>query len=793
MAAILLYLATTIGVIALWGRFVQPVSRTAAIVLILLPLCFTGRALLLGRVYAPIDLPFMSEPLNAYAAEFNVPKVHNGTLSDLYCQIIPWRSAVRTAIAHGEWPLLNPFMLCGDILAAAAQPAPYDPFNLIGMVIPMPPSLTFAAAMTFFLAGFGAFAFARALGCGELAALVAAAGWMFSANIAFFVGWPLARSWAYLPLIFFAVHRLVREASLRAGVLLMILLTLLVFTGHPESLLHVTAAGAAYGVFEIATTRKRIGRVLVLAFAAGIVSLLLTAIFLLPFLEASQQTVEFHTRTDFRTMPLSFMPERIQRRAANTVFPFWGGQPWRDSFTPEWDAQTARTGSIVLSLALTALIVARRRKETWFFFGLALICLCAGFDAPPIANLLHRIPLFDVALNERLAFAASCALSILAALAVDSLATEGGKSVRRKAAAAIAASVVVTLGVGTWLVWAHEIKAGVDPNVIRINALADLLPLAVIAILLAARTPLRIALPLVLVLLLGQRIVEDGSMYPSLPQHAFYPKIPIIRAIPTETPEPFRVAGEHFVLIPDSAAIYQLEDPRGYEAMTFGRLADTYPIWSIPQPVSFNAIGDLQPPFLSFLNIKYAIVPVSVNVSGGWRELMKDRSAKLFENTHVLPRAFVPRRVRYERSGGPVIEGMKVAKDFADLAWIEAPELNPHEITNGPGTLVLRREGFGLSIDATMAADGWVVASQSAWKGWRAYIDGHRVQVRFANHAFLGVFVPAGRHHVKLQYLPESFTRGRAISFATLGALILVGGVKRWRRRTELKDPASDL
>ena len=113
-------------------------SRTAAIVLVLLPLCFTGRALLTGKLYAPVDLPFMSEPLNAYAAEFGVPKVHNGTLSDLYCQIIPWRSAVRTAIAHGEWPLLNPFMLCGDILAAAAQPAPYDPFNLIGSGITMP-------------------------------------------------------------------------------------------------------------------------------------------------------------------------------------------------------------------------------------------------------------------------------------------------------------------------------------------------------------------------------------------------------------------------------------------------------------------------------------------------------------------------------------------------------------------------------------------------------------------------------------------------------------------------------
>jgi hypothetical protein len=778
LAALLLYLATTIALIACWRRFVQPVSRTAAIVLVLLPLCFTGRALLTGKVYAPVDLPFMGEPLNAYAEEFGVAKVHNGTLSDLYCQIIPWRSAVRTAFANGEWPLLNPFMLCGDILAAAAQPAPYDPFNVLGMLIPLPASLTFAAAMTFFLAGFGAFVFLRSLGCGELASLVTAAGWMFSGNLAFFVGWPLARSWAYLPLIFFAVRLVVREASIRGGVILLIALTLLILCGHPESLLHVTAVGAAYGLFEIATTRKRIGRVIAIACASGAAALLLTAIFLLPFLEASQQTLEIRTRNERSAMPLPLAPERIQRRAANTVFPFWGGQPWRDSFTAEFDPQTARAGSIVLSLAIAALFVARRRKETWFFFGLALICLCAAFDAPPVSNILHKLPLFNMALNERLAFAASCAMSILAGLTIDALAAGG-----RKRAAIIAAIIAIALALGTYAAWAHEIKVGVDPNVIRVVAFAELLPLIAVAILLFARTPLRIALPLVLILILGQRIVADGSMYPSLPSHVFYPKIPLIRAIPRDSKEPFRVAGEHFVLIPDSAAIYQLEDPRGYEAMTFARLADTYAIWSIPQPVSFNAIGDLQPPFLSFLNIKYAIVPLPVNVTEGWREIIKDRSAKLFENTRVLPRAFVPRHIRYERSGGPIVNAMTAAKDFSDVAWIEAPELQPHEIANGPGTLTLHKDGFGLSIDAVMANDGWIVASQSAWKGWRAYIDGRRVQTRFANHAFLGVFVPKGRHNVKLQYLPESFTRGRNISFTTLGALIVAAIFPSARRR----------
>ncbi len=781
MAAILLYLATTIALILVWCRFVQPISRTAALLLILLPLCFTGRALLLGRVYAPVDLPFMSEPLNAYAAEFNVSKVHNGTLSDLYCQIIPWRSAVRTAISRGEWPLLNPFMLCGDILAAAAQPAPYDPFNLLGMLIPLPPSLTFAAAITFFLAGFGAFVFVRALGCGELAALIAAAGWMFSGNIAFFVGWPLARSWAFLPLIFFCVRLVVRDARERGGVLLLIALTLLILSGHPESLLHVTAVGAAYGLFEIAVTRKRVGRVIAIACIAGVLALLLTAVFLLPFLEASRQTLELHTRLGYRTMPFPFMPELIQRRAANTVFPFWGGQPWRDSFTPEWDPQTARTGSLILALGIGSLFLARRRAETWFFFALALVCLCASFDAPPVTNILHRIPLFDMALNERLGFSASCSLSILAALAVDGLASLD----RRRRAAIVMAVFAVILGLGTHLLWQHELRAGVNSDLIRAIASAELLPLVAMAILFATRIPLRVVLPAVLILILIQRVAVDGSMYPSLPQHVFYPKIPLIRAIPKDTAAPFRVAGEHFVLIPDSAAIYQLEDPRGYEAMTFARLADTYPIWSIPQPVSFNAIGDLQSPFLSFLNIRYAIVPSSVKITEGWREVMKDRSANLFENTRVLPRAFVPRRVRYEQSGPEILGGMKVAKDFADLAWIEVPEYKPHEIANGPGTLTLHREGSGLAIDAVMTADGWVVASQSAWKGWRAYVDGHRIETRFANHAFLGVFVPKGRHHVKLQYLPESFTRGRTVSFLTLAGLLIAAVIRSLRRRLQ--------
>ena len=786
MSALILYTIVSFALLLLWNRFVQPVSLAAALVLFLLPFCFCGRALLTGRIYAPIDLPYMSEPLLAYRSDFGVGNAHNGTLTDLYCQIIPWRKAVRTAYAHGEWPLLNPFMLCGDILAAAAQPAAYDPFNLIGLLIPLAPGLTFAAAMTFFLAGASAFAFARAVGCRELASLVAAAGWMYSASLAFFVGWPLARAWIFLPLILFAVRLVVSEASLRSGVVLTVALVLEILAGHPETLLHVVAIGAVYGVFELATMRRRVGRAIGIAVVSGAIALAVTAIYLLPFLEAAPQTLEHAMRIGvFKHSTFPPMPEVTRRRIGSTFLPFYGGQPWHDSSTSEWDPQTMRVGSVVLALGIAALVLAPRRKETWFLFGLAMVCGWSGADALPVSRILHALPLFDMTLNERLAFAAAFAMSALAAIAVDAWPLDR----RRLVVAAIFASVAAALAVATVRVQPEQLRLGVPADLIRTNMLAEIVPLLALAVVAAFRVPPRSAAAVILALLLAQRIVEDGSIYPSLPQRAFYPEIPSTLAIPRDTEEPFRIAGAHFSLIPDTAALYELEDVRGYEAMTNARLAATYPLWCAPQPVSFNAIGDLGRPFLSFLNIRYLLGPSTTLPPPPWRLVMQDKGGKLFENTAVFPRAFVPRRIRYEKSGTKILTAMLKATDFADLAWIEVAEYPPHEIHNGRGRVVARRAKLGLDLDATMDADGWVVVSQTAWKGWRAYLDGRRVQMRYADHAFLGVFVPAGRHRVRLIYLPESFTRGRAISFATLAGLMVVIALRRAATRGKGRAP----
>lgn len=786
MVAILLYLITSVALVALWRRFVRPMTNAAAIVLVLLPFCFTGRALLSGGVYAPIDMPFMSEPLIDYKADFGIDQAHNGWLSDLYMQMIPWQSAVRQTLAHGDWPLWNRHMLAGSILAANMQAAPYDPLQLLGFLLRHPQALTFGAAMTFFIAGLFVFSFARALGLSETASFLGAAAYMFNGVLAFFVGWPIGRAWTFLPLVLLGVRMVVRETGLRAALILTSGFVLLIFSGHPETVLHVVALGMVWGVYEllqIRGDRKAVLRAIGLACLCGVIALLLTAISLLPFFAAAPHTVEYHVRHNFyATAEFTIPPEKIAQRAAVSLFPFYGGQPWRNNSTDHWEPTSMRVGSVVLALALAALVLAPRRRGTWFFFGLAVFCILAGLNAFPVAQLLHALPLFDITLNERLAFAACFAVAMLAAIAVDSW--DGSRS---RWAAAIVLVTGVTLGIGSALLRDGELAVGVKPELFIMLVLAELIPLALLAIVFVLRLQPRFAAPLLLGLVLVQRTLVDGSMYPAFSEKLFYPDIPILRHMKDDPQTPFRMVGLHFAFLPDAAALYGLEDVRGYEAMTFARLYETYPQWCTPQGASFNNVHDKTRPFLSMLNVKYAIGSLDAQPDEQWKLVLEDRKSRLLENTRVLPRAFIPKTVRYEKTSFGVLSGMWKATDFSEVGWITVPKYPPHEIANGPGTLTIHRENFNYDIDAVMEGDGWVVVSESAWPGWRAYVDGKRVETQYANHAFLGVFVPKGRHALKLVFVPEAFTRGRNITFATIAGLV---GFFVWRRRRG-SEPAS--
>ena len=753
----ILYFATAALLLWLTWRFVTPMSRAAAVVLLLLPLCFTGRALMTGRVIAPIDLASMSPPLSDYAKELGTDKVKNPLLGDIVLQMMPWREAVRRSIAAGEWPLLNRFQQCGDDLAGSAQAAPFSPFTLLALLLPTALSFTFTAAISFFIAGVSAFVLARTLNLSETAALVAGAVFMFSAPVSGQILWPLGIAWALMPLVLAATRMVIAMPGVRPAVILVVALSLLITAGHPETALHVSVVVAAYVAFEMwrrlsaGERRLRGGATLAIA---GVITILLTAIAWMPMLDAVQQSGEWIVRSWYAKAPLKVAKGFVEAAATGNLFPFARPQ-FRGFLLPRGEA-----GSIALALALAA-IVTLKRREVRFFALLGAVVFLIGIDAWPFAQIIHALPLFDRALNDRLIAVVAFALAMLAAFAID-------EAPQRKA---MNMAIVVLLVAGGGVAWFRDSGPVNLPQ-----AIADTIPLAIAAVVIGF-VRREIAGVALIALILAQRIIGEAGMLPVYPVRSAFPSIPIVEPLKSVR-EPFRVTATGVLFLPNLPTMYGLEDVRVSTPVTFAPYAETYPLWL--ERRGFGEVDDLTKTILAMMNVRYAFTLVSDPVPAGWRTVAQDRSTRLVENPGALPRAFVPRFIRFGRTGEQEIAEMKEERDFAERAWIDA--LQPSEIENGRGRAIAHHSKLGLRIDAEMESAGYVVVSNAAWSGWRAYVDGKAIRPLHANHAFLAVHVPPGRHVIDLRFLPVAFVTGRTISAVTFVLMIAAAVVFRRRR-----------
>jgi membrane protein YfhO len=766
--AFALYAATAALLFWLAHRYITPIGRTSAVILFLIPLLFTGRALLTGGVYAPLDLIYAAEPFNGMKAQYHIGHVF-GSLSDVACQMTPWRAAVYHAFRAREWPLWNPYILSGDILAATAQPAVYSPFTWIAVILPIAVSMTFTAAILHFIAALGGFLFAREIGCSEEASWFGAAGWALCTALTVFILWPDAHAFALFPLVLLGTRRVALAPNIRSSAILMIAFSLMIVSGHPETLLHTVTIAIPYGIFLLATERSHIVRSIAYAAAAGIIALALTAVQMLPLLEAMPQSSEYQFRHEVwsKTMHAA-RPGESRARLLGDVIPYLLGRHWRDPNITQVSFDSLAAGSLVLAIAFLGLWRGRGR-ERFFLAGALIFCVAARMAVPLFAALIRPIPGLNIAINERFAFAGAFMLAMLAALGIDALCADRLQPVGRLKPALTLLAIAIGLGAGTWYVLHHD---PTDlPSELRMYPIAgELIPLAA-AIPIAALFRARVAAAALLVLLAIQRILTVGLIYPTFPAQKIYPDVPMF-AVMNKTREPFRVVGTGGALLPATSAIYKLEDVRGYTALTNERYMATFPLWCVGQPVWFNRVDDLTRPFLSFLNVRYAITGMR-EPPPGWHVVAEANRSRILENEHVLPRAFIPPVMIVGSTSAD--QEMAATSDFGQRAWIDSP-VPRHEEINGPGSVFsIENRPNGLRVRVTMNKPGRVIVSETAWKGWRAFIDGQPAQTQIANLAFLSVLVPAGAHRVRLEYRPDSFLIGRAISFTTLVALLIFG------------------
>ena len=779
---LLVYLVVAGVGVFLAHRFVTPLSRRVRVLLIVAPWLITGKAFFTGGVYAPLDIAYQSPPLSYLRSEVGVGTAKTPILGDVVYQEIPWRKAVREAVKNGRLPLWNRFILAGEPLLATQQPAVLHPFTWAGMLLPLAQAWTLEMTLGVFLALLAGFLFCRDLSLSELACAFGAVGWAFSDYLLFFAGYPLAPAAAAFPLILLGLARIARNQNAQAVGITAAALFLTIVAGHSETLLHAVAAAGLWFLCCLAG-RKDQGRAVLLSVVAGAIALGLTAVVLLPHLEALPHTFEYFFRSAWyahvkKSVPLLASIRKLQQIIVPYAFGFSGHG---DSLPGQYGISTAYIGAALLPFAVVGLTVRGRIKWVLLLLGALGIGMWASF--PGVADLIGSLPLFDIALNERLSFLSCFALAVLAALGAEELLQ--GRRARLFTFAALSLWCCVLLCI---LVLRPRLLAlHMPPDYLRLVALLQLLPLGAVALVWFVRRRASPASTLALLscIVLLERGAEAANLYPVAPSRAFYPPLTLLDAIPRNVP--WRTTAVGFTFIPNISAMYELEDVRGYEAMTFRPLFDTYSLWCVAQPVWFNRIDDPTRPFLSFLNVRYVLTPPDYGTPSGWRTISESSLGKVLENPAALPRAFVPLELQVEPEPAERLEALRGISDFRRSGVVaELDGWKPRDrVRNGSAEVEITQylpDRMMLRVHASTAVV--VATSITSWPGWRLSIDGAPQKLLSYNHAFLGFTVQPGWHRISIAYAPRSVALGAMISLATLLGVVGWVALRRMRERS---------
>ncbi|MBM4245613.1 MAG: YfhO family protein [Deltaproteobacteria bacterium] len=352
---------------------------------------------------------------------------------------------LHAELAAGRLPLWNDAVGLGAPLAANPNMAAWSPLQLVVNLAPGPALQDLAWVLRVWLLAVSTWALARALGCGPLGALAAAAALALSGQtLDWLVHHPLNVD-VFVPLALAAALQVLR-GSLRAGVVLAVAVAAGLLGVKPQSALVASAFGTLVLLAATFDERGRrdgasAARIGGLAVPA-IIGVLLAGIALVPFLEihgAASGLVHAGRST-----------QSEWTRPASTIGGLAG--PWALRLTagPEAAALAGppRAGLVVLALAVAGAWRARRRAVGWVLAATVVLYVARIFGFLPVR--LAGVPVLGSISYVKYCFPLYLALALLAGLALDPVA--GGERRRgRRARAAALAGLCAVVAELAWL------------------------------------------------------------------------------------------------------------------------------------------------------------------------------------------------------------------------------------------------------------------------------------------------------------------------------------------------------
>lgn len=102
--------------------------------------------------------------------------------------------------------------------------------------------------------------------------------------------------------------------------------------------------------------------------------------------------------------------------------------------------------------------------------------------------------------------------------------------------------------------------------------------------------------------------------------------------------------------------------------------------------------------------------------------------------------------------------------------------------TNSFAYQIVSETPINIKMQISAGGDGWVLLSDTWYPGWKAMLDGKRVEIFRGFSNFRTVWVPAGTHTVEMKYQPPSYAIGAGLSISGwlfLAILAIVQFIKK--------------
>lgn len=772
--------------------------------MMLFALVYLWPALIDDKVLSPDSVLYAFAPWR-YAAPVGFQNAWNPLLTDIPAAYYPWDVFARDLIRAGVFPAWNPDAYSGTPFFANAQTGVLSPFNVPLWALPLNYGIAVSTWLKLWLAGFGAYLFARELKLGFWPGMLAGFSFLLcSFNVAWLTFGPLLATSAMMPWAFWLGERLVLRRRLGDAIWLAVVTAIAITAGHPETAVQVLAATFLYIAIRLLTISGQRGRerlrglaLVVGGLAAGV---LLSAVVLLPVLLAGLGT----PGAAYRTGGTYLLPWSALKTA---LFPGW----WATRTSPlpgpvNFNERTLYVGVVALVLAFAALASGGRWRNKLPLVILAALGIAIPFGVPVAHWIGSDVPPLNRTKTSHMLLWFELAVPILGAFGLQEL-MERPRRQRRvwivlTAATVVAIAAVVAVGpsLHELRTTINHLRTGISYSDSKIIALTSIGWWVIFAVLLGGALMLlrftghvRLAGAVVVLVVAVDLLHFSNGYQPMVSAKESSPPRPPAVAYLQQHSNGGRVVGLGPTLDEDYDTVYGLRDARGYDPPqpSYRYLH----LWQLANPTQV-AVAPFQVPALttvglrvmSLLGVHYLVEdPAEAPIVTLRRSVVyRGLDAVIYANPSSIPRAIVAQKiitVRGERaalarvaSGGfdpnseVIVEGGDV-----DAESLPAVSLG--------GTVSVTGEGNStVSLVAHLKQASVVMLDDDMASGWTVTVDGRARPHLTVDDVLRGVSVPAGTHTIVWRYRVPGLRLGAILS-GLAALMLLLGGWFAVRRR----------